>query len=149
MPSLELNGGICLFHKVTMTEKTNTNKSVDQKQKSLQDAIVTAQVCDEYRGRDTVILDLREVTPVFDFFVITTGNVRRQLHAIADEVDRVLQERGSKRIGLEGYRGEGNWVLQDYGDIVLHVFTEETRKLYDLENLWADGVQIDWKKTSN
>ena len=130
-----------------MTEKTNTNKNVDQKQKSLQDAIATAQVCDEYRGRDTVILDLREVTPVFDFFVITTGNVRRQLHAIADEVDRVLQERGSKRIGLEGYRGEGNWVLQDYGDIVLHVFTEETRKLYDLENLWADGVQIDWKKT--
>ena len=93
----------------TQTESNQENSDLKQSEnqrQALQDAIVAAKVCDEYRGKDTVILDLREVTPIFDFFVITTGTARRQLHAIADEVDRVQKERGSKRIGLEGYRGD-------------------------------------------
>lgn len=133
-------------HRPTENNQENSDlKQSENQQQALQDAIAAAKICDEYRGKDTIILDLREVTPIFDFFVITTGSGRRQLHAIADEVDRVQEERGSKRIGLEGYRGDSHWVLQDYGDIVLHVFTEETRKLYDLENLWADGLQVDWQ----
>ena len=132
-----------------MTENSNTKTDSDQKRDSLQDAIAAAKACEELRGKDTVILDLREVTPIFDFFVITTGNVGRQLYAIADEVKMVLKERGSDRMGIEGYRTEGNWVLEDFGDVVLHVFNEETRKLYDLENLWADGVKVDWQKADN
>ena len=87
---------------------------------------------------------LTGVTRVVDFFVITSGTNRRQLHAIAEEVDRVMTEQGSRRIGLEGYR-ESSWILQDYGDIVLHAFTPEARALYDLEQLWGDARQVDWQ----
>lgn len=89
------------------------------------------------------MLDLTQLTPIVDYFVLTTGNNRRQMHAIAEEVDRVLAEQGNQRMGLEGYR-ESSWILQDYGDIVLHVFDSESREVYDLENLWADAVRVDW-----
>ncbi len=111
---------------------------------SRESAILCARIADDYRGLDTVILDLTDITPIVDFFVISTGATRRQMHAIAEEVDRVLNERGSRRVGLEGYR-ESNWILQDYGDVVLHVFTEEMRKLYDLERLWADAPRVEWQ----
>lgn len=110
---------------------------------SRQNAIITAKIAEEYRGKDTVILDLTEITPIVDFFVISTGATRRQMHAVAEEVDRVLNGRGSDRKGLEGYQ-ESSWILQDYGDIVLHVFTEDMRKLYDLERLWADAPRVEW-----
>ena len=115
-----------------------------QRQRSLEHACLAAKVADDYRGADTVVLDLTEVTPIFDYFVITSGNSRRQMHAIAEEVDRVLNGEGSDRIGIEGYR-ESAWIVQDYGDLVLHVFTEETRGIYDLEGLWADAKRIDWQ----
>ena len=79
-------------------------------------------------------------------FVIATGTSHRQMHAIADEVNRKLKrEGGSRRLNIEGYRTEGNWILTDYGDVVLHVFTAEGRALYNLEQLWADAPRIDWK----
>ena len=84
------------------------------------------------------------MTPIFDFFVITTATSARQMRAVVDEVDRVLKSEGSRRIGTEG-AATGTWILQDFGDIVLHVFTAEARKLYDLENLWADAVPVDWQ----
>jgi ribosome-associated protein len=90
------------------------------------------------------VLDLTAVTPIFDFFVLTTASSVRQMRAIADEVDRVLGSEGSRPLGREG--GESaTWILHDFGDIVLHVFTAEARKLYDLENLWADAVPVDWQ----
>lgn len=76
--------------------------------------------------------------------MITTATSARQMRAIVDEVDRVLTSEGSRRIGTEGAT-TGTWILQDFGDIVLHVFTAEARKLYDLENLWADAVPVDWQ----
>ncbi|MBT4866226.1 MAG: ribosome silencing factor [Planctomycetaceae bacterium] len=113
-------------------------------ERSLAHAIRCAQIADEYRGEDTLVLDLTSVTPILDFFVITTAASKRQMNAIADEVDRVLKAEGSSRLGREGREGT-SWVLHDYGDIVLHVFTPETRELYDLEHLWADAKQVDWK----
>jgi ribosome-associated protein len=110
-------------------------------------AIRCAQIADEYRGEDTLVLDLTAVTPILDFFVITTAASKRQMNAIADEVDRVLKSEGSSRLGREGREGT-SWVLHDYGDIVLHVFTPETRELYDLEHLWADAKHVDWQEES-
>lgn len=66
------------------------------------------------------------------------------MRAIADEVNRVLGEEGSSRLGVEGYE-TSSWILQDYGDVVLHVFTPETRGVYDLEHLWADAPRVDWR----
>jgi ribosome-associated protein len=90
------------------------------------------------------VLDLTAVTPIFDFFVLTTAGSPRQMRAIAEEVNRVLTAEGSKPLGTEG-ADSSTWVLEDYGDIVLHVFTAAARSLYDLEHLWADAVRVDWQ----
>jgi ribosome-associated protein len=107
-------------------------------------AIQCAHIAEEFRGQDIVVLDLTELTPIMDFFVIATGTSRRQMHAMADEIQRALRPRGERRRGREGY-DSSNWILVDYGDIALHLFDEETRRKYDLERLWADAKPVDWK----
>lgn len=108
----------------------------------LQRALVAARTAQENRGRDVVVLDLRELTPMFDFFVLATGTSRRQLHAMSEEIDHALEEGlGDKRIGIEGYQ-ESRWVLLDYGDIVIHLFEPETRDYYALEELWGRAKRV-------
>jgi ribosome-associated protein len=91
---------------------------------------------------------MRKITPEFDYFVIATGNSRRQLHAISEEIDRTLeQELGDRRMGLEGYN-DSRWILLDYGNVVIHLFDEETREYYSLEDFWSDAVpvQLPWRE---
>jgi ribosome-associated protein len=110
---------------------------------SLELALTAALVAEENRGRDVVILDLTEVTPICDYFVIATGTSRRQLHAIADDIDnRVTKELGETRIGIEGYQ-DSRWILLDYGTVVVHMLDKETREFYDLENLWAEAKRVE------
>jgi ribosome-associated protein len=118
--------------------------SAARRNASIRQACLCARIADEYRGRDTVVLDLTGVTAIFDFFVVTTAGSPRQMRAIAEEVQRVLSAEGSQSLGTEG-ADSATWVLQDYGDIVLHVFTPAARSLYDLEHLWADAVRVDWQ----
>ena len=114
---------------------------------SLANAVTAAHIADQLRGQNIVVLDLTNITSIVDFFVIATGSSQRQMHAIADEVNRKLKhEDGNRRISIEGYRTEGNWILVDYGDVVLHVFTPDGRALYKLEQLWADAPQINWQQ---
>ena len=110
-------------------------------------ALAAARTAAENRGRDLVVLDLRELTAVFDYFVIATGTSRRQLHAISEEIDRVLQEElGDRRLGIEGY-SESRWIVLDYGNVVIHLFDDEARSYYDLENLWAEAKRVDLTAT--
>jgi ribosome-associated protein len=99
------------------------------------------------RGKDTVLLDMRESTPIVDYFVITTAASPRQMKAIASEVKTRLRSSGGSRATLEGEEST-QWMLLDYGDIVLHVFSQEGRALYDLENLWAAAKRLDWQATN-
>ena len=100
-------------------------------------ARIAAKVAVDNRGQNVVILDLREVTPNFDFFVIVTGSSRRQLHAISEEIDKVYEKGlGDRRLSISGY-DESRWIVLDYGDVVVHLFDEETREYYALEELWA------------
>jgi ribosome-associated protein len=109
---------------------------------SLQVALTAARVAEENRGRDIVILDLREVTPLFDYFVIATGSSRRQLHAMSEEIDNALENGlGDKRLSIEGYQ-ESRWILLDYGDVVVHLFDQETRDYYSLEDLWCAAKRV-------
>ena len=101
-------------------------------------------MCDDYRGEDVTVLDLTGVTPEFDYFVIATGQSRRQMHAIVEETDRRLKHGGHKRRNIEGY-DESTWIVQDYGNVVLHLFTGETRDLYELEALWGDAPRVAWE----
>ncbi len=115
---------------------------------SLQRAMLAAQAAADCRGQQIVILDMRAVSDLFDFFVIASGTSRRQLMAMADEIDRVLTERThAVRLGIEG-EGESRWILLDYGDIVVHLFDPETRAYYALEELWSDAAPIQFQPQS-
>lgn len=108
-------------------------------------AVLAARVASETNGRDVVVLDMRGVTPIYDFLVLATGSSRRQMHAIAEEVDAALAAAGDKRQNIEGYE-VSRWIVQDYGDVVVHVFDAEAREYYALEDLWADAARIDWER---
>ena len=110
--------------------------------KSLQRAIIAAQTAVANRGQDLVILDLRGVTPVFDYFVLATGTSRRQLHAMSEEIDDALEKgMGDRRLGVEGYN-ESRWILLDYGDVVIHLFEPSAREYYALEELWGEAKRV-------
>ena len=105
-------------------------------------ALVAARTAEDNRGRDIVILDMRELTPVFDYFVLANGTSRRQLHAMSEEIDHALEEGlGDHRMGIEGY-DESRWILLDYGDVVIHLFEPETREYYALEQLWGHAKRV-------
>jgi ribosome-associated protein len=88
------------------------------------------------------VLDLREVTTFTDFFIICTGANPRQIRAIAEEVVVELKQIGERAFGTEGL-GSDDWVLLDYGDFVVHVFSEDARRYYDLERLWRHARVVD------
>lgn len=97
-------------------------------------------------GQDTLVLDVGPVLGICDLFVITTGRNRRQVLTIADEVEKQVKAAGGgppRRI--EGLTG-AEWVLVDYGDFVVHVFSEEARDYYQLERLWADAPVVAWEE---
>ena len=109
---------------------------------ALQRALAAAQTAADNRGQNITILDMRELTPIFDYFVIANGTSRRQLHAMSEEIDHTLEEgMGDRRMGIEGYV-ESRWILLDYGDVVIHLFEPETRKYYALEELWGAAKTV-------
>ena len=105
--------------------------------------MAAARVAAENNGRDIVVLDMRELTKIFDYFVIATGTSRRQLHALSEEIDHKLEDDlADHRSGIEGYR-ESRWILLDYGTVVIHLFDPEMRKFYALEDLWAGAAHVE------
>jgi len=112
---------------------------------ALQRAILCARTASENKARDVVILDMRAITPLYDFFVIASGTSRRQVHTVTEEIDAALRAVGDHRLSIEGYEAS-KWVIQDYGDVVVHVFDPSTREYYGLEDLWADAPRVDWEQ---
>jgi len=132
-----LEGG--LLKLVTQpTEQYLTSTSLDR-------ACLAAHVATENKGRDVLVLDMRGITPLYDFFVLATGASRRQIHTIIEEIDDAMHERGDRRLSVEGYESS-KWVVQDYGDVVVHVFDDPTRQYYAIEELWADAPRVDWQR---
>ena len=107
-------------------------------------ALHCARVAEDNKARDIVILDMRGITPLFDFQVLATGASRRQIHTLAEEIDAAMAAAGEKRLSIEGYQA-GRWVVQDYGDVIVHVFDPDTRPYYALEDLWADARHVEWR----
>jgi ribosome-associated protein len=102
-----------------------------------------ARLADSKGGSDIVVLDMRELASYTDFLAICTARNERQAHAIVDEVRlRLKQERGLLPGGVEG-EGAGGWTVLDYLDAVLHVFTEEARDRYRLEDLWHEAPRLE------
>jgi ribosome-associated protein len=109
---------------------------------SIEFAKIAAKAAAENKAQDILVLDLSKQTSVFDCFVIATGTSRRQMQAIAEEIERVYKARGEIRLSISGYN-DSRWIALDYGGVVIHLFDEECRKFYDLEGLWADSARID------
>lgn len=124
-----------------MSEIENHSLPHQEKIPSLEKAFLVARTAMEHRGQDIVILDMRDLMTLFDFFVIASGTSRRQLHAMSEHIDEALSQYGARRLGIEGF-GDSQWILLDYGDVVVHLFDPETRAFYALEDLWAHARRI-------
>ena len=115
----------------------------ERQERSAQLALAAARALSDNRGQKILVLDMREQTAIFDFFVIATGTSQRQLRSMCDAVsDKLEKEMGDKRLSIEGYH-ETKWVLCDYGSVVVHLFDEESRTFYALEDLWAGAKKVD------
>lgn len=94
------------------------------------------------KGEDITIIDIRSVSVMADYFIIASGLNANQVQAMVDNVDKELGKEGCTCRQVEGYRS-ANWILMDYGDIIIHVFDRENRLFYDLERIWRDGKTMD------
>jgi ribosome-associated protein len=103
---------------------------------------VALKAIDDKKGHDVTILDISQIASFANYFLICTGDSSRQIQAIADEVELRMKERGFKPDHIEGYRN-AEWVLMDYFDLVIHIFSKNARVFYDLERLWRDGKLLD------
>ncbi len=108
-------------------------------QRALRAARAAAQTALANHGSDVLVLDMRPLSQIFDYFVLVTCDSRRQLKAVAEEIDQVMRDVFHDRpLGREG-TAESHWILLDYGDVVVHLFESETRRFYALEQLWAEA----------
>lgn len=97
---------------------------------------------DSKKASDIRVLDISSVTTMADYFVICQGNSPAQMKAISEEIEENLAEQGVKPIGREGM-STSYWILMDYSDVIVHVFSGESRSFYSIENLWADAANVD------
>ena len=107
-------------------------------------AYAVTRALDSKKGMDIKLLKIDRVSTLADYFLICTGTSSTHVKTLCDFAEYTLEQLGEKLLGREGHRGN-SWELLDYGSIVVHVFTDEARKFYDLERLWADAEQVDLK----
>ena len=107
-------------------------------------AYAVTRALDSKKGMDIKLLKIERVSTLADYFLICTGTSSTHVKTLCDFAEYTLTELGEPLLGREGHRGN-SWELLDYGSIVVHVFTDEARKFYDLERLWADAEQVDLK----
>lgn len=111
----------------------------DQKAKKM--AELAYQALEDKKAEDIRVISIEKVSVLADYFLIASGTNRNQVQAMADNVEEVLGKAGYEPKQIEGYQS-GNWILMDYGDIIVHAFDRENRLFYDLERIWRDGEQI-------
>ena len=99
-------------------------------------------VLSDRKAENVVVLDVRSLTSFTDAFIIASGRSNRQVTAIGQHINKEMKKKGVKAFTVDGL-AEGKWVLLDYGDVIIHVFFDETRKFYNLEGLWADARRVD------
>jgi ribosome-associated protein len=103
---------------------------------------LAAHAAGEKKATDVVALDLRTVASFTDLFLICTGASTRQVQAISNAVEEGLRKNGKRPLHIEGY-SSGEWILLDYGDFIVHVFSPASRRFYDLERLWRDAARLE------
>ena len=111
------------------------------KDRSAELARIAISALEDKKAEDVRVIDIGDVSVLADYFIIANGNNRTQVQAMADEVEQRLGRAGAEPKQIEGYQ-TGNWVLLDFGDVIIHIFDAQNRLFYDLERIWKDGTQI-------
>lgn len=105
-------------------------------------AKLAIQALEDKKADDIKVIDISDVSTIADYFIIASGKNRSQIQAMCDNVDETLGRAGVSIKQTEGYKN-ANWILMDYGDIIVHIFDTENRLFYDLERIWRDGKEMD------
>lgn len=100
------------------------------------------QALDDKKAEDIKVIDIKNVSVMADYFVVASGDNMNQLHAMQNEVDKVLHEHGISAKQIEGNRSS-TWILMDYEDVIVHLFSQEDRLFYNLERIWQDGIPVE------
>ncbi len=130
---------------MTFIGSTAVSNSIKEKEIS---TMTSAEYCkiavaalEDRKAEDVKIIDIREISPIADFFIIADGTNQNQIQAMRDAVDEALYKAGLKVKQIEGNQNS-TWILMDYGDVIVHIFSREDRLFYDLERIWRDGKEI-------
>ncbi len=105
-------------------------------------AKLAIQALEDKKAEDVKVIDISDVSTIADYFIIASGKNRSQIQAMCDNVEETLERAGAAMKQTEGYKN-ANWILMDYGDIIVHIFDTENRLFYDLERIWRDGKEMD------
>lgn len=105
-------------------------------------ARLAIEALEDKKAEDIKVIDISEVSVLADYFIIAGGSNRSQIQALSDNVEERLGRAGYPVRQTEGYE-TANWILQDFGDVIVHIFDKENRLLYDLERIWRDGKEVD------
>ena len=105
-------------------------------------AALAVEALEEKKGEDIKVIDITEISILADYFIITSGMNKNQVQALVDNVEESLGRAGYECRQVEGYQS-ANWILLDYGDIIVHIFDSENRLFYDLERIWRDGKLVE------
>ena len=111
-------------------------------------AVLAVEALEDKKAEDIAIIDISEVSVIADYFIIAGGNNKSQIQALSDVVDEKLGRAGLPLKQIEGYNN-ANWILLDFGDIIVHIFDKEIRLFYDLERIWCDGKKIELNDLKN
>lgn len=107
-------------------------------------AFLAAETLDNKKATDITVIDVAEKSSFADYLVIATGNSERQVHTLTDEVEEVFAKEGLFVKSIEGKQNSG-WVLMDFGDIIVNIFTKDTREKYSIEKVWGDCTFLEWE----
>ena len=129
------------------SERGGTGRTVDRSARDL--ARVIAGIADAEHGSNVLVLEVGDVLGVTEYFVIVSASNRRLVHTLVDEIEvQTREQTGRSPLRSEGVR-ENQWVLVDYGDVVVHVFLAEVREFYEIERLYTDVPKIDWSNAAS
>lgn len=106
---------------------------------------IAVEALEDRKAEDVKVIDIREISPIADYFIIANGTNQNQIQAMRDAADEALYKAGLNVKQVEGNQNS-TWILMDYGDIIIHIFSKEDRLFYDLERVWRDGKEIDVKE---
>lgn len=109
---------------------------------SLEKALMATDIINERKAINPVLFEIGKISSIADYFLITSGSSSRQVQAIGRHLERHMRDSGFKAYGIEG-EFDGQWILMDYGDLIIHIFYQPVREFYDLEGLWIEAPRIE------